>query len=117
MSGPLSQACQRLEYLAEAQRTGFQHPWEARAFAIVVKLAEAGYFTWAEWVVCLSERIRDADSAGADGKRPASYSEQWITAAEDLLVRKGMTSVEQLRARRLAAWPLVNDHQPRQNAG
>ena len=33
----------------------FAEPWEAKAFAIVVKLAEAGHFTWPEWVECFSK--------------------------------------------------------------
>jgi len=88
----------------------FEHPWEARAFAIVVKLAEAGLFSWAEWVACLSEHIQASAPSTTNGLRERAYSEQWIDAAETLLVRKGVTSVEQLRARRLGAWPNTTDH-------
>ncbi|MFM7571266.1 MAG: nitrile hydratase accessory protein [Betaproteobacteria bacterium] len=103
-----------LRQQAEAAPTGFQHPWEARAFAIVVKLAEAGCFTWAEWVSCLSEHIRASEQAANEGARLRGYPEQWVDAAEALLVRKGVTSAEQLRARRLAAWPVINQHPARQ---
>jgi len=89
---------------------GFEHLWEARAFAIVVKLAEAGLFSWPEWVACLGEHIRVSELASANDSRERTYSEQWIDAAETLLVRKGVTSVEQLRARRLGAWPGAFDH-------
>lgn len=100
---------------AGPEGVGFEHPWEARAFAIVVKLAEAGLFSWAEWVACLGEQIRASELASANGSRERAYSEQWIDAAETLLVRKGLTSVEQLRARRLGAWPSTMDHHAPQN--
>ena len=94
---------------------GFEHPWEARAFAIVVKLAEAGLFSWAEWVACLGEQIQASECASTNDAYERSYSEQWIEAAETLLVRKGVTSLEQLRARRLGAWPNAVDHHATQN--
>ena len=33
----------------EAGAPVFQAPWEAQAFAMVVRLREAGHLTWAEW--------------------------------------------------------------------
>ena len=35
----------------------FREPWEAQAFAMTVKLHEAGHFTWPEWAAVLSEEI------------------------------------------------------------
>jgi nitrile hydratase accessory protein len=88
----------------------FQSPWEARAFAMVVKLAEAGHFTWPEWVDFLSRSIAESGINEASDGRPRSYGEQWIAAAESLLISKGVTSAEQLRAKRLACWPVNVDH-------
>ena len=88
----------------------FQHPWEARAFAMIVSLSEQGLFAWSEWVECLSERIAAAEQRGSEDGRCPSYSEHWVGAAEDLLIRKGITSFEQLRARRLGAWPIDVAH-------
>ena len=88
----------------------FNSPWEARAFAMVVRLSESGCFTWTEWVDCLAAHIREARDAAQQGKRQRSYAESWVDAAEALLIEKGVTSAEQLRARRLASWPLDPPH-------
>ncbi|MBC7942316.1 MAG: nitrile hydratase accessory protein [Chitinophagaceae bacterium] len=80
----------------------FAAPWEARAFAIVVSLSQAGHFTWSEWVECFSREVAlDAGVTSADGK-PRSYYEQWLSAAESLLSAKGLMTAEQLHARRFA---------------
>ena len=33
----------------------FEEPWQAQAFAVVVKLNEAGLITWKEWADCLAQ--------------------------------------------------------------
>jgi hypothetical protein len=38
----------------------FSEPWQAHAFALAVRLAEAGHFSWAEWTAFLSQEIRMA---------------------------------------------------------
>ena len=77
---------------------------------MVVQLSEAGYFTWSEWVGFLSKSIAEAARDEAADGRPRSYSEQWIAAAEALLIAKAITSSEQLQARRLACWPMNSAH-------
>jgi nitrile hydratase accessory protein len=91
----------------------FAEPWEAKAFAIVVKLAESGAFTWAEWVACFSQEVAAATSTQACGKQPPSYYEQWLVAAEKLAVAKGLTSTDQLAARRFALGASGPTHQLR----
>jgi len=86
--------------LGEGDDIHFAEPWEAKAFAIVVQLCAAGHFTWAEWVACFSKEVAAAAAAQAAGEAAPGYYEQWLAAAEKLLVAKGMTSREQLRARR-----------------
>ena len=80
----------------------FNEPWEARAFALVVAMSQAGHFTWGQWVESLAHEIAQAQAIEAAGGKPASYFEQWQSAAEKLMIDKGMTSVDQLRARRFA---------------
>jgi len=41
----------------------FNQPWEAKAFALAVRLSEAGYFTWPEWVRTFSQEIKAAQAA------------------------------------------------------
>ena len=81
----------------------FKEPWEAKAFAIVVTLSQTGYFTWSEWVDCFSDHVAAATKIEAAGGTPKTYYEQWVDAAEELLVAKGVTSQEQLFAKRFGA--------------
>jgi nitrile hydratase accessory protein len=71
----------------------FAAPWQAQAFAMVVQLAETGVFSWPEWVAAF------AAEPETDGR---GYYERWLAAAEKLLVAKGLTSFDQLAARRFA---------------
>lgn len=80
----------------------FAAPWEAKAFAIVVSLSQAGHFTWSEWVECFSREVAlNAGIESAEGKS-RSYYEQWLSAAESLLSTKGLMTADQMQARRLA---------------
>lgn len=73
----------------------FREPWEAQAFAMAVKLNEAGVFGWSEWAEALGAEIR------RDPRRP--YYESWLAALETLVERKGLATAEE-RAGRIAAW-------------
>ena len=88
----------------------FKEPWEAKAFAIVVTLSQAGCFTWSEWVDCFSEQVTRATQVEADGGVPKTYYEQWVDATESILIAKGVTSPEQLVAKRLGAIQPASAH-------
>lgn len=90
----------------------FAEPWEARAFAIIVRLAEAGQFTWGEWVECFAREVAAATQAEAGGAPAKTYYEQWLDAAETLLVAKGLTSRPQLLAKRFAIGAVGTAHVP-----
>ena len=98
-----------LPFCADGGMT-FDEPWEARAFAIVVALSEQGLFTWPEWVECLSVHVARATEQAAAGGVPKPYYEQWVDAAEALLIAKGVTSAEQLFAKRLGAIQAASQH-------
>jgi nitrile hydratase accessory protein len=68
----------------------FREPWEARAFAIVVRLHKSGYFTWPEWVAAISAEITRAQAAG-DADRGDTYYQHWLAALEKIVVTKGLT--------------------------
>ena len=73
----------------------FAEPWEAQAFAMAVKLNEAGVFTWGEWAETLGAELK------AQPQRP--YYESWLAALERLVEAKGvMTAPERLA--RVDAW-------------
>lgn len=91
----------------------FAEPWEAKAFAMVVTLAQAGHFSWAEWVECFSKEVAAAAAVEAAGGTPKSYYAQWLDAAEKLLVGKGMATAAQLAAKRFAVGAVGSMHVPR----
>jgi nitrile hydratase accessory protein len=91
----------------------FNEPWEARAFAIVVRLTNAGHFTWAEWVECFSKEVAEATAVEAEGGAPKTYYQQWLTAAEKMMVAKGVTSFDQLSARKFSMSIAGSAHQLR----
>ena len=80
----------------------FQAPWEAQAFAMAVRLHEAGHFTWAEWAERLAQAIKQAQAAG-DPDRGDTYYHHWLAALEGLVAEKGLIAADELRDRR-AEW-------------
>jgi nitrile hydratase accessory protein len=83
--------------------TRFDEPWDAKAFAIVVRLAQDGLFAWSEWVDCFSKEVAANTAIEASGGVPRPYYEQWLNAAETILIAKGVTNRAQLRAKSFAA--------------
>ena len=49
----------------------FAEPWQAEAFALTVRLHEAGCFIWWEWAAALAEVLREVPGWGEsdDGSR------------------------------------------------
>ncbi len=80
----------------------FKEPWEAQAFALTLKLYEAGHFTWAEWAETLGAEI-DAARAGGDPDLGDTYYRHWLAALERLAAEKGLAQRGELGARK-AAW-------------
>ena len=77
----------------------FAEPWEAHAFALAVKLSEAGVFTWAEWSSALAEELAAASRRGEpdDGSR---YYHHWLAALERLIATKNLVTATSLSARK-----------------
>ena len=80
----------------------FREPWEAHAFAMAVRLYEAGVFEWAEWAVALSSEIELAQAAG-DPDLGDTYYRHWLNALETLVAEKGLVDVSELTMRK-EAW-------------
>jgi nitrile hydratase accessory protein len=74
----------------------FTEPWEAHAFALAVKLSEAGLFTWTEWSAALGEELAAAGEAD-DGSR---YYHHWLAALERLVSTKNLITASSLFARK-----------------
>lgn len=75
----------------------FHEPWQAQAFALVVRLAESGAFTWREWDAALKDEIAAGPEDGDE-----RYYEHWLAALEKLADAKGLTDAAERHARRVA---------------
>jgi nitrile hydratase accessory protein len=75
----------------------FREPWEAKAFAVAVRLHERGLFTWSEWAQTLASHIEHARAAGGEDSA-AGYYVHWLQALETLVAAKGAASREELAA-------------------
>ncbi|HUF44225.1 MAG TPA: nitrile hydratase accessory protein [Aestuariivirgaceae bacterium] len=85
--------------LRDADGPIFREPWQAQAFALAVKLSEAGVFTWREWTDALAGEI----AAAGPADRGERYYEHWLAALEKLVDAKGLTFAAERQARR-DAW-------------
>jgi nitrile hydratase accessory protein len=88
----------------------FAEPWQAQAFALVVKLSDAGCFTWKEWAAALAAELQAAAERGEpdDGSR---YYEYWTAALEKLVQAKGLLDEAALIERK-EAWADAYRHTP-----
>ncbi|HET7502740.1 MAG TPA: nitrile hydratase accessory protein [Kofleriaceae bacterium] len=80
----------------------FREPWQAHAFAMAVRLHEAGHFTWTEWAAALADQIRAAQASG-DPDLGDTYYLHWLAALEQLVAAKGLVGADEL-TRRKDAW-------------
>jgi nitrile hydratase accessory protein len=88
--------------LLEDANIPFAEPWEARAFAMVVQMSQAGHFTWGEWVECFAQEVAAATEDECRGAVPPGYYQQWLRAAEKLMIAKGVVTSDQLKAKKFA---------------
>ena len=88
----------------------FAEPWQAQAFALAVKLSEAGHFTWKEWAAALAGELKAAADRGEpdDG---SDYYKHWVAALERLVTAKGLADEDALRERK-EAWADAYRHTP-----
>jgi nitrile hydratase accessory protein len=80
----------------------FAEAWQAEAFALTVRLYEAGCFTWPEWAGTLAAVLREVRERGEfdDGSH---YYDHWLVALERLVTAKQVLNASDLD-RRKAAW-------------
>jgi nitrile hydratase accessory protein len=79
----------------------FREPWQAKAFAFVVLLHREGHFAWDDWVRTLAEEI-SASPQCADEDAELAYHRQFLTALEKIVATRGLTTAEEMQARKLA---------------
>ena len=82
----------------------FHEAWEAGAFAMVLQLCEAGYFTWSEWTTALAREIKTgADRSEANPGE--AYYLRWLAALEGLCAEKALVT-RRRNGRPLGAAPI-----------
>jgi nitrile hydratase accessory protein len=87
----------------DAEGPVFAEPWQAQAFALTLRLHEAGCFAWAEWTAALAAELRRAAECGEPDNDAAHYYDHWVAALEALVTAKGLTDPATLE-RRKHAW-------------
>jgi nitrile hydratase accessory protein len=80
----------------------FDAPWQAQAFALVVRLSKTGYFSWDEWVRVFSREIARSPSRAGESENDAYYR-QWLDALEEIIVKRGLLAPGDAQAR-ASAW-------------
>jgi nitrile hydratase accessory protein len=91
----------------EPREVTFSAPWEARAFALALALAERNCFVWDEFRDRLIAEIAKADTAAAAGRDAPGYYECWIAALEGTITAKAIAGAGEIdrHADRIAANP------------
>lgn len=80
----------------------FREPWQAQAFAMTLRLHEAGAFTWPEWAAVLGAEIAAAQARG-DPDLGDTYYAHWLAALERITAEKGLVPRAEM-TRRKEAW-------------
>jgi nitrile hydratase accessory protein len=88
----------------------FKEPWEAHAFALAVRLSEAGWFSWNEWAAALNREIHTAQAQG-DPDLGNTYYHHWLRALEQLCAQKGLVAGAEAQ-RRQEEWRQAYLHTP-----
>jgi len=70
----------------------FTAPWQAQAFALVVRLHENGVMSWPQWTQALARELQRSPE-------PNDYYGSWLSALESLLI--GLDIVDE---RSLVGW-------------
>jgi len=88
----------------------FAEPWQARAFALALRLAQHGHFSGSEWTEALARELQQAAARDAadDGSH---YYAHWVAALEALAIEKGLTN-SQLLVERKTEWERAYQRTP-----
>jgi len=90
----------------------FAEPWQAHAFAALVRLVEEGQIRWEEWAERLGAQFRESEER-CEFDTGQRYYEHWLTALEQLVVEKQLTDWDELAEER--NFIEANDHHRREH--
>jgi nitrile hydratase accessory protein len=80
----------------------FDAPWQAQAFALVVRLSATGHFSWNEWVCVFSQEVARSPTRAGESEND-TYYRQWLDALERIAVEKGLLAPGDAQER-ASAW-------------
>ncbi len=104
----MNQALENMPIPHDEEGPVFDEPWQAQAFALTVKLNEAGHFSWPEWADIFGAEIATATKEGR-GCGNEDYFMCWLAALEKIVAEKGILSTDQLLTRK-EEWRHANEH-------
>ena len=76
----------------------FEEPWEAQAFALVLRVSEQGVFQWSEWTAALTTQISQARERGEQDLGD-TYYHYWLAALENLLLENSVLDDKAISSR------------------
>lgn len=76
------------DILREQADRAFDSPWQAQAFALVVRLQKSGHITWENWVRVFSRQVAASPARLGESVNDAYYR-QWLAALEQIVVESG----------------------------
>ncbi len=85
----------------------FSEPWQAEAFALLTVLRDQGRVSAADWAKRLGTALRDEGAA----EEPEAFHRAWLTALEGLTLDSGLSTRDELDARR-RTWAEAYAHTP-----
>ena len=88
----------------------FTEPWHALVFALTMKMAQSGHFTWPQWAARFAGNLAQASAAGAP-KDASHYDDTWLATFEELLSERGLASPQDVLALK-TAWTQAYLHTP-----
>ncbi len=98
------------DWPSNADEPVFSKPWQAHAFAMVLRLHEQGLFSWCEWASALAAQIGAAQTRDEAGLGD-TYYRHWLSALESIVAAKGASSAAELERYR-DAWDRAADRTP-----
>ena len=98
------------DWPGSADEPMFSEPWQAYAFAMVLRLHEQGLFSWTEWASALASQI-GAVQTRDEADLGDTYYRHWLSALESIVAAKGASSAAELERYR-DAWDRAADRTP-----
>lgn len=88
----------------------FAEPWHGQLFALTIKSAQNGCFTWPDWAEKFSTNLATASAKGAP-KDASLYYDIWLDTFESILLERGLADAAALSDLK-AAWTDAYLHTP-----